>query len=379
MEVLPVAMDRCGSHVLNPEPPAAVAAVRRNRLECLKAKPGTRKFVLKNHFIAMVGEFVGTTLFLIFALGGANVASRASTNVQGGSTRTDGDVASVAAQVNTSNLLYIAFSFGVSLSANVWVFFRISGGLFNPAVSFGMMLVGAIKPLRAALLVISQILGGIAASAIVYGLLPGTLNVQTALSTDTSITRGLFIEMFLTAMLMLTILLLAAEKSRSTFIAPIGIGMALFIAELLGVYFTGGSLNPARSFGPAVVLGSFVGYHWIYWVGPGLGAMLAAGFYLFIKFLEYETCLGPDCDGDGRDCPIQPDMQAPSSALLGAPHRPSVAAGMGGMGSHLSVHHTHTRDGAESSNHTLSGPVSPEQLDRIEALLGQLVAGGKAM
>lgn len=66
--------------------------------------------------------------------------------------------------------------------------------------------------------------------------------------------------MFLTALLMLAILLLAAEKNKATFIAPIGIGLALFVAELLGVYYTGGSLNPARSFGPSVVLRTFNNY-----------------------------------------------------------------------------------------------------------------------
>ena len=50
-----------------------------------------------------------------------------------------------------------------------------------------------------------------------------------------------------------------------------------------------GSLNPARSFGPCVVLGSFPGYHWIYWVGPMLGSILAVLFYRIIKMLEYET------------------------------------------------------------------------------------------
>lgn len=66
--------------------------------------------------------------------------------------------------------------------------------------------------------------------------------------------------MFLTALLMLSILLLVADKNKATFIAPIGIGLALFVAELLGVYYTGGSLNPARSFGPCVVLKSFDNY-----------------------------------------------------------------------------------------------------------------------
>lgn len=86
------------------------------------------------------------------------------------------------------------------------------------------------------------------------------------------------------------------HRWRLTFIIA-GIGLSLFIAELTGVYFTGGSLNPARSFGPAVVNASFVSYHWIYWLGPVLGSIVAAGFYKFIKILEYETA-NPDQDMD---------------------------------------------------------------------------------
>jgi aquaporin related protein len=67
-----------------------------------------------------------------------------------------------------------------------------------------MALVGALTPLRAALLTVSQILGGITGAALIQALLPGTLNVRTTLSPGTSVVRGLFIEMFLTAMLMLT-------------------------------------------------------------------------------------------------------------------------------------------------------------------------------
>lgn len=57
---------------------------------------------------------------------------------------------------------------------------------------------------------------------------------------------------------------------------------------MFGVYYTGGALNPARALGPAVVIGSFNHYHWIYWLGPYLGATLAAGFYALNKFLKYD-------------------------------------------------------------------------------------------
>lgn len=97
-----------------------------------------------------------------------------------------------------------------------------------------MYLVGALPLLRSCLLVFAQILGGMAAAAIVSVLFPGALNVQTALSGGTSIVQGLFIEMFLTAELVFTIFMLAAEKHKGTFIAPVGIGLSLFIAELTG-------------------------------------------------------------------------------------------------------------------------------------------------
>jgi aquaporin related protein len=56
-----------------------------------------------------------------------------------------------------------------------------------------------------------------------------------------------------------------------------------------GDYYTGGSLNPARSLGPDVINRSFPGYHWIYWVGPLLGSLLASGFYYFLTFFSYES------------------------------------------------------------------------------------------
>jgi len=103
-----------------------------------------------------------------------------------------------------------------------------------------------------------------------------------------STSRGLFLEMFMTAQLVLTVLMLAAEKHKGTYLAPIGIGLALFIIMLVGTPYTSASVNPARSFGPSVVTKSFPNYHWIYWLGPVLGSFLAAGFYKFIKWARFE-------------------------------------------------------------------------------------------
>ncbi|KAF1914415.1 aquaporin-like protein [Ampelomyces quisqualis] len=260
----------------------------------------------KNHFVAFVGEFVGTTMFLFFAFSGTQVA-----NIGAGesdSKTTTGESTGFSPDV----LLYIALVFSFSLMVNVWVFFRISGGLFNPAVTFAMLLCRAMSATRAALLVVAQITGSIFSSYLVSVLFPSPFNVRTTLSTGTSLAQGVFIEAILTAQLVFTIFMLAKEKHKATFIAPVGIGLALFIAELVGVYYTGGSLNPARSFGPCVVTGVFDQEHWIYWIGPALGAILAVVFYKFIKMLEYEVA-NPGQDADKEEVEPkekQPDVEA---------------------------------------------------------------------
>lgn len=80
---------------------------------------------VRNHFVAVCGEFTGTVLFLFFAFSGTQVANT-QTQGQGGTT--------ITAPPNPAQLLYISLTFGFSLAVNAWVFFRISGGLFNPAV-----------------------------------------------------------------------------------------------------------------------------------------------------------------------------------------------------------------------------------------------------
>ncbi|KAK3710704.1 Aquaporin-1 [Vermiconidia calcicola] len=235
---------------------------------------------IRNHFVAAAGEFVGTFCFLFFAFAGTQVANAAAAGASGNQ---------LSQVPNTGTLMYISLSFGFSLAVNAWIFFRISGGLFNPAVSLALAMVGGVTWIRAGIALVSQLLASIAVSGVVSGLFPGEMGVTTSLGPGVSLAQGVFIEMFLTAELIFTILMLAAEKHKATFIAPIGIGLSLFIAELAGVFFTGGSLNPARSFGPCVVLAAFPSEHWIYWVGPFLGVLIAVGFYKFCKILEYET------------------------------------------------------------------------------------------
>lgn len=98
-----------------------------------------------------------------------------------------------------------------------------------------MVLSGALPCVRGIFLFPVQIIGAIVAAALVSCLFPGHLAVQTSLDHGTSQAQGVFIEMFLTVELVLTILFLAAEKTKATFIAPVGIGLAMFVAELTGL------------------------------------------------------------------------------------------------------------------------------------------------
>lgn len=141
--------------------------------------------------------------------------------------------------ISAAQLAFPFFDFLLRLTSYHRAFFRIEGGMFNPAVAIAMFVTGGIGLLRLGLVIVAQLLGSIAASALVVGLLPGDgIAATTGLADDTSVVRGVFIEAFLTVGLVLVIFMLAIEKHRATAVAPVGIGMALMMAELMCVYQT---------------------------------------------------------------------------------------------------------------------------------------------
>ncbi|KAF8542612.1 aquaporin-like protein [Trichophaea hybrida] len=240
--------------------------------------------VVKNYGIAAAGEFLGTFLFFTLAYCATQAAKVAHAQAPDASP--------------IELLIYISLTFAISLTVNVWLFYRVSGGLFNPALTLAFVLLQKMTPAKGALLALSQLLAGIAAAAVAEALLPVPLEVQTGLGKGVSTAQGLFIELVLTAELALTVFMIAVEKHKSTFMAPLVIGSALGVGHLVGISFTGASMNPARSFGPAVVAGKFNGDHWIYWVGPILGAAAAAGIYKLLLVVDY-TSANPGQDSDG--------------------------------------------------------------------------------
>ncbi|KAF2026286.1 aquaporin-like protein [Setomelanomma holmii] len=242
------------------------------------APPRHRNQALRTEIAAFLGEFIGTFMFLSLAFTGTQIAL----NAAGVESLTSEDNKVSKNMPDVSKLLYIAFSFGVSLAINVAIFADVSGGKFNPAVTTALFITGKIHWHHTIQTIVAQLLAAMAASGFVSALLPGPFIVATTLDPSISIARGLFLEAFVTSMLILTILMLESGPAK-----PMYIGMSLFVAELCSVFFTGGSLNPARSFGPAVVAG-FTSYHWIYWLGPLLGSGVASGAYWLINFVRHE-------------------------------------------------------------------------------------------
>lgn len=234
---------------------------------------------IRGHLVYALGEFVGTVLFLWFAFAGhLMVVDQASDTAAGNGT------------VRASQaVIFIALAYGFSFLVTTWAFYRISGGLFNPAIALGMVIGGEMSVMRAAFIIPAQFLGAISAAGLVECMFPGPIEaVNTVLGPTTSIVRGLFIEMFLTILLVFVALMVADEKTTRVHIAPIAIGLTLFVTHIAGYFFTGASVNPARSFGPSVAGPSFPGYHWIYWLGPVLGAAIAGAYFRLVKALHHD-------------------------------------------------------------------------------------------
>lgn len=239
----------------------------------------------KNHLIAVLGEFFGTFVFLSTAFIIAQIANH------------DPTISDVPTESNPGQLLMISIGFGFGVYLGIVLTFRVSGGNLNPAVTLCLALVGAVPPVRAVLMMISQMLAGMSAAGVVSALTPGPILFANAMGGGASKSQGVFLEAFGVFILTSTVLWMAVEKHRATFTAPWAIGMSLFLGHLCTIYYTGAGLNPARSFGPAVAIKSFPTYHWIYWVGPIIGACVSAGIYKLFKYLNYETA-NPGQDAD---------------------------------------------------------------------------------
>ena len=183
-----------------------------------------------------------------------------------------------------SGLLGIALAHGLALSIAVNAFGGISGAHFNPAVTSGFLATGRIAPATAVAYLISQLLGASLAALICNTVFPVDAINATNLGiplpapwATTGVVLG--VEFVLTFLLMTSIFGTAVdERGRGVKIGGFGIGLTVAFDILAGGAVTGASMNPARSFGPALVHMHW-DWHWAYWVAPIAGAVVAALVY----------------------------------------------------------------------------------------------------
>lgn len=192
--------------------------------------------------------------------------------------------------------IVIAFAHGLTIALLVIGLGDVSGAHVNPAVTAAALLAGAITPVKAVLYVVAQLLGGICGAGLTRGILSST-EYETIgggahnLASGVTAGQGMLCEIVLTVVLVLTILMAAVDPKHKSVLAPLAIGFAVVVDILAGIGITGASMNPARSFGPAVMMSHFTSkfwdYHYIYWVGPFGGAIVAGVWYrLFLASSE---------------------------------------------------------------------------------------------
>lgn len=188
---------------------------------------------------------------------------------------------------STSGLLESALAHGLILAALVSGAMRV-GGHFNPAVTLGFLAARRIEPIMAGLFIIGQFLGASLAAYALLGSLPDNIALAARLGGQTislDVTANQAIAMEAIATFFLTFVIFGtAVDPRAPKVGGLAIGFTYAAAILALGPFTGGSLNPARSFGPAMASGMLEGQV-VYWTGPILGAIVAALLYdqLFLR------------------------------------------------------------------------------------------------
>ena len=178
-------------------------------------------------------------------------------------------------------LLNVALAHGLTLAVLVSALGAVSGGHFNPAVTLAIWIMGKVTPTRAALYLVAQLLGALAAGLslkLVFAYAWQASNIGApALGAGISPVMGIGIEAVLTALLVLAVIGTAVDP-RAPKIGGLAIGLAVAADILVGGPLTGAAMNPARWFGPAVAAGAFADWY-VWWIGPAIGAAVAALVY----------------------------------------------------------------------------------------------------
>jgi aquaporin TIP len=186
------------------------------------------------------------------------------------------------------DLVAIALAHGVTIGVMVAAAGHISGGLYNPALVCGLVAARRMTVSRGAYYVVSQLVGALLAAVALKLIFPaaaaGVVGLGTPqLGQGIGVGAGVLAEIIMTFFLMYAVFGVAVDPRGARAIAGLVIGLTITVDIFVGGGLTGAAMNPARWFGPAVIQGVF-GDWWVWWVGPIIGAVIAAlvwnGIYL---------------------------------------------------------------------------------------------------
>jgi aquaporin TIP len=183
----------------------------------------------------------------------------------------------------------VALAHGLAIGVMVTATGHISGGHFNPAVTFGALVGRQISPGLAVVYWIAQLLGGLSGALTLWAIFPvtawqGSSLGTPALGNGVSVETGILVEAVLTFFLVFVVYGAAIDpKGAFRPIGSLAIGLTITMDILMGGTLTGAAMNPARWFGPAIVANAFD--HWyVWWVGPFIGGGLAGAVYAYVLF-----------------------------------------------------------------------------------------------
>ena len=216
-----------------------------------------------------LAEFIGTFVLVLFACGTATV---------------------VGCNVADPNVAYLltALSFGLVIVAMAYSIGNVSGCHINPAVSIAMLVSGKMSFKDFICYVIAQFLGAIAGAAVLGALVGWDCGFGANGLYDGSVLKSLIVEIILTCVFVLAILGVTSKAENSK-VAGLVIGFTLTLVHIFGIHFTGTSVNPARSFGPALFAGGDALTNvWVFIVAPLIGGVLAALIWKILAGKETE-------------------------------------------------------------------------------------------
>jgi aquaporin Z len=190
-------------------------------------------------------------------------------------------------------LLGVALAFGLTVLTMAFAIGHISGCHLNPAVSLGLVMGGRFKAAELLPYVLAQVLGGIIAAAVLYFIASGKAGFELSSGLAANgyaehspggytLAAGFVTEVVMTFMFLIVILGATDARAPQGF-APIAIGLCLTLIHLISIPVTNTSVNPARSTGPALIVGGWaISQLWLFWVAPLLGAALAGVVYRWL-------------------------------------------------------------------------------------------------